>query len=431
MNVTLLLVALVVFAFFVGHVLHRYVSKYIALSGAEYLLVGALIGPQVPPRLVTTDSLDKLVPLMSLLLGLTGFLVGLRVRRAFASWRYVAVGTLGSFGVFASVACACATLAVALGMDVDSPVLFNHQLIEWRGWALDLRLTSGQAWLGLALGAAASVAAAGLLGTVGDSLGARSPTFQMLKTAAEVGQLFAIAAIGIVLAVARGASGAFFQVVGGWGWVAGAFGLGVVCGGCFLLFIGSEKSTSRIFLATVGTVIFASGVGAALGVSPLFVNLAAGLTVALGSRHGDTLRRELNRLQHPIFVLLLILTGAFWTPASGIGWFFPLVYVAVRLVATRLLYRWLALVLPDVHRPRVGLGLVAQGTLAVAVAVDFALQVPEHAPLVLTTVLVGTLASDMSAGGVVRRLLVDAEASTIPERAVVAAPSSATGGNAS
>lgn len=428
MNVTLLLVALVVFAFFVGHVLNRYVSKYIALSGAEYLLVGALIGPHVPPRLVTTDSLDKLVPLMSLLLGLTGFLVGLRVRRAFASFRYAVVGTLGSLGVFVCVAGACATLAVALRIDVDTPVLLNRELFAWKGWAIDLRLTSGQAWVGLALAAAAPVAATGLLGTVGETLGARSPTFALLKTAAEVGQLFAIVAIGIVLAAARGASGAFFQVVGGWGWLGGAFGLGLVCGGCFMLFIGSEKSTSRIFLATVGTVIFASGVGTALGVSPLFVNLAAGLTVALASRHGDTLRRELSRLQHPIFVLLLILTGAFWTPTSGLGWLFPLVYVAVRLVSVRLLYRWLALVLPNVHRPRVGLGLVAQGTLAVAVAVDFALQVPEHASLVLTTVLVGTLLSDVSAGGVVRRLLVDAESSSIPERAVVPPPSTATGG---
>jgi hypothetical protein len=198
--------------------------------------------------------------------------------------------------------------------------------------------------------------------------------------------------------------------------------LGLICGGCFALFIGSETSTSRIFLATVGTVTFASGVGAALGVSPLFVNLVSGLAVGLISRHEAVLRTELDRLQHPIFVLLLILTGAMWTPVSGWLWLVPVVYVLVRLTAGRLIPRLSTSLLTRVGAERIGLGLLAQGTLAVAVAVDYALRVPEHAPIVLTTVLIGTLLCDMSAGGVVRRLLVDAEADDIGSRTKSASP---------
>jgi Kef-type K+ transport system membrane component KefB len=223
----------------------------------------------------------------------------------------------------------------------------------------------------------------------------------------------AIATIGVVLAVVRSESGYFIRALGGWGWVLGAMGLGLVCGVCFTLFIGHEKSTSRIFLATVGTVTFAAGVGSALGVSPLFVNLVAGMVVGGLSRHENVLRKELDRLQHPIFVLLLILTGAMWTPVSGSLWLFPLVYLVVRLLAGRVLLHLLTKALTAINPERIGTGLLAQGTLAVAVAVDYSLQVPEHAPVVLTTVLIGTLASDMAAGGVVRRLLVDAEADNI------------------
>jgi len=410
---TLLLVALVVFAFFVGHVLNRYVSRYAALSGAEYLLVGALIGPQLPPRLVTTDSLERLVPLMSLLLGLTGFLVGLRARRTFGGFKYTAVGSFNSVGMLLLVAAGCTSLAVSLGLgDSEGPVI-QATLLNWGEWLLELHANPDQLLLGVALGAAAAVCTSGLLVSIGDSLNARSATFELLKTCAIVSQLLAIVTIGVVLAVTRGEQGTFIKELGAWGWVIGAIGLGLVCGGCFALFIGSEKSTSRIFLATVGTVTFASGVGSALGVSPLFVNLVSGLSVGLVSRHEAVLRKELDRLQHPIFVLLLILTGAMWTPVSGALWLFPLVYIVVRLVAGRVILRLITGLVTRINAERIGMGLLAQGTLAVAVAVDYALQVPAHAPVVLTTVLVGTLVCDMSAGGVVRRLLVDAEADNI------------------
>ncbi len=413
MNVTLLLVGLVVFAFFVGQVLNRYVSRYVALSGAEYLLVGALIGPQLPPRLVTADSLELLVPLMSLLLGLTGFLVGLRARHSFGGWKYTAVGSLNALGMLGVVALACTTLTVSLGINEHSPTALEHQILQWGSWVLEIHVTPEQMLLGMALAAAAAVATSGLLISVGESLRASSETFKLLRTAALLSQLLAITTIGIVLAVGRGESGYFIRALGGWGWVLGAIGLGLICGICFTLFIGHEKSTSRIFLATVGTVTFAAGVGSALGVSPLFVNLVAGMTVGGLSRHERVLSKELDRLQHPIFVLLLILTGAMWTPVSGSLWLFPLVYIVVRLLAGRALLHGLTKGLTNINPERIGLGLLAQGTLAVAVAVDYSLQVPAHAPVVLTTVLLGTLVSDMAAGGVVRRVLVDAEADNI------------------
>jgi hypothetical protein len=56
--------------------------------------------------------------------------------------------------------------------------------------------------------------------------------------------------------------------------------------------------------------------------------------------------------------------------------------------------------------------LLSQGTLAVAVAVDYALQVPERAGIVLTTAIVGTFVFDIFAQGALKRYLIDAEAET-------------------
>lgn len=412
MNVTLLLVALVVFAFFVGHVLNRYVSRVVSLSGAEYLLVGALIGPALPPRLVTHESLSQLVPLMSLLLGLTGFLVGLRTRRAVGGWRVSAVGMTTSLTTLLLTAAACASLAAAVVPSVQSPLL-NYRVFESEAWIFEVYATSEHLLLGLALAASAVVTSSGLLTSLGQALEARSQTFALLKSSATDSQLLAIVTIGVVLALARGEVGYEVFGLGGLGWLGGAIVLGLICGGCFTLFIGDEQSSNRIFLATVGTVTFASGVGAALGVSPLFVNLVSGLAVGAIASHRSVLLRELDRLQHPIFVLLLVLTGAMWTPVHGLYWLFPVVYIAARWLCNRGLTSLFTWMFTRVRPHRIGNGLMAQGTLAVAIAIDYALKVPQHAPIVLTTVLVGTLVFDMAAGGALRRLLVDVEADTI------------------
>jgi hypothetical protein len=70
--------------------------------------------------------------------------------------------------------------------------------------------------------------------------------------------------------------------------------------------------------------------------------------------------------------------------------------------------------LTHIDSRRVGVGLLSQGTLAVAVAVDYALTVPARAGIVLTTAIVGTLVFDVFAQGALKRYLIDAEAETAP-----------------
>ena len=57
---------------------------------------------------------------------------------------------------------------------------------------------------------------------------------------------------------------------------------------------------------------------------------------------------------------------------------------------------------------RVGNGLLSQGTLAVAIGVNFAQRFPSFSSLILTTVLVGTLLSDLFSARALRALLADA-----------------------
>jgi hypothetical protein len=412
LNVTLLLVALVVFAFVFGQLLQRLVSRHVSLSGAEYLLIGALIGPHVPPRLISADSLGQLAPIMNLLLGLVGFLVGLRARRSIRSVQGFVVGWGTWLVTFAAVAIASASLAAMLLPASGS--LFEHQLWHEGDWVFEIYFARNHLMLGLAAGVVATVSSSGLLLSLGDALKLKSSTFMVLRSSAATSQLCAIVAMGAILALSRETPGLVLEGVGRWFWLGAALVLGLVCGVCFTLFMGNEEGRSTIFLATVGTVTFAAGTGAVLEVSPLLVNLISGLTVSFLSKHASVLRKELDRLQHPIFVLLLILAGAYWMPVTGASWLFPLVYLVVRFVSVRASAWLFANVFArETLANRMGTGLVVQGTLAVSVAVDYALSPSSHGAEVLTAGLIGILVFDTIGASGVRRLLIDAESTDL------------------
>ena len=68
MSTTLTLVALLVFAFAVSRLLHRYADRLAMVSGIEYVVVGVLVGPLSPFGLVEAATWAQLELLVTLLL---------------------------------------------------------------------------------------------------------------------------------------------------------------------------------------------------------------------------------------------------------------------------------------------------------------------------------------------------------------------------
>jgi hypothetical protein len=414
-NVTILFVALVVFAFFAAHLINRYANRVLPVSGAEYLVIGALIGPHVPPRVLTADTLEGLAPLISLLLGLSGFLIGLQATRDLRELRLTLVGVGLATSTLAIIALPFAALYGFLVPLEEAP--FVHELLyRVQGYNVEVLLTRPQIAVALVIGAIATVTfSSSLLGLEREHQ-SEITALRLLKIYAFCGQVVAISVVAAVLAWSRSSTATSIELPAA-GWFAGVLILGVALGFCFTLFIGAEQSTSRIFVVTIGTLTFGAGIGAELGVSPMFVNLVTGATVGLTLRHRGNLQRELSRLQHPISVLLLMLTGALWRPPEhSLLWAFPFVYLPVRWLARRTLPVLWTRAATHIDPTRIGVGLLSQGTLAVAVAVDYALQVPERAGIVLTTGIVGTLVFDVFAQRALKRYLIDAHAESSTPR---------------
>lgn len=408
MTAPAILVLVVAFSFAVTRWVTRFAERYVVLSGAEYLVIGVLIGPLVSPWLLTQRALDALQPFISLLMGLLGFTVGLRTMRAFRADPATSVGVLSGVSVLGAVAMAMLLALDLLGVAPPADAkLFRWEITRIYGWVLSVECYDAHLWLALVVGASAVVTTSAVIQRTREQLGVSGATGELLTLLAEISQWVAIVALGMVLAVARSTSTLDAHGLGLTEWALVALTLGGLCGVLFSLFIGRDTEPQRIFLAGVGVVIFASGIGTALGVSPLFVNAIMGLTVALTSTHAEAVTRAMERMQHPLFVLIMLFAGAMWQPVTGLLWLLPLLYVLVRFAARALFVPLFAHALLEPQRATLAHGMWSQGTLAVAVALNFSQRYPDLSKVALSIVLPGVLLSELFSHRLLRAVLVD------------------------
>lgn len=412
-NTTLILVMLIVSAFVASRLLHRYAERVALVSGIEYAVVGVLIGPLMPWGLIGEDTLLSLDLLISLLLGLLGFTVGLHAREALRRFDHFLAGSV------AALLIACVVGLTVLGLlQWLEPVYLDDPapLLAIPVWTDGTRLyqlwaANDALWLALTLGAAAAIASSTAIRAATERWQAEGPPVELLHDLASAGHVIAVLLFGLALAGDRAIDAAdnYGLSLVEWSLLIGA--AGGITGLLFMIFIGGAEDDLRLYLATLGVVIFAAGIGAALGVSPLFVNMVAGLTVAATSVHGDRLRVNLDQLHRPVSVLLMVFAGIAWRPVVGWVWLIPIAYLLTR-VGTRLVAsRWaVSTFVHGVELRRVGGGLIGQGVLAAAIALSYAQGHPERGHLVLSAVLLPMLVTDLFAVRTLRGVLANAGA---------------------
>ncbi len=257
----------------------------------------------------------------------------------------------------------------------------------------------------LALGAAAMISGPGAVALVARALGRGVPTSlaRALRLAALLdtafGALVFMLALGLYRPHQPFAGGG---IVLGWAhWVAVAV---AASGGVGVLFLWlsrlqRERGTDlrELGLDLLGVILFGSGLGYAADLSPFVVcALAMALIVNL-----SPLKRRVQALlaawEHPIYATFLLVVGALL--ALPTAWLVP---AALLLGAVRVAARWAAvrygrewLRVPGLP-PHVGLATVAQGGVALAIAMSFTLIYGGGA--ILTTVLLGVALAQAIAG---------------------------------
>jgi len=414
----LLLLLLVGLALLATHVVSDWVArKLVVVSGAEYLVIGVLLGPAVF-GVLTEAQLVQFAPVRLLVLGFIGLALGMRCRLSALvgvpgiAWR------LAFSQAFLTLATVAALTAVLLG-------------------AINGTSVADAVPPAIALGAIAVVSLPQAVEVGARALGREGPTVELLRTATLVDGLVGVCTFGMLLALNHPAVAGLGRTPTPTEWAVIATGIGVASGVLFHLFIGSESSSDRVVVSLAGATLLATGAAAHLGLSPLYSTTVMGAILVNTSRHRDVLEGILRRAERPLVFVMLILAGATWRPGVGVALVLPvLVYLLARWVGKVGGARFAARAngVLGIHGHDWGRALLGQGSLALAIG--FAWLENDNAVLpnlVFSAAVAGVLFTDLSAARTVRRVLEPllppegAAALTVGGPAEPAEPAGATG----
>jgi len=354
---------------------------------SEFVLLGLAIGPR-GLQLIGTDLLDQLDPFLHLSLGGVGLIFGLQFNATQLKRFPLAMFGLAFFqAAFTFLLCGLAFfwVAIALGFSMG-----------------------GAVFLAAVLATIASVSAPQIIAHLIHEQQARGKNAHLLQFITSVDGAFGV----LVLALLLGAHSEYWLTpwrgLNALLWLVFSAAIGVACGLVFHWLIQVRTSTQEMVLYLLGLVTLSSGVAATLHLSPLFVNVVFGLTVANLSLRVEEIFRQMGRLEHPLFIVLLILAGARWQ-LSG-GWVVPLV---LAYLGFRFLGKWLGCLVGREYfrlyfKPvdRLGMALLSQGGLALALLITLTLaESGRLVALIETAVIVSIIASELLAPPLVRHVL--------------------------
>jgi hypothetical protein len=382
MQTTLTALAVVAVGYILAYVLFdRLRDRYGYVGGAEYVLLGVLLGPRVS-GLLGAGQVQDLTPIVSLAAGWLGMLLG-------SYFRLPTLALLPRGHVATAFAEALATFLAALGALL---ALF--------------RFVAGQAWpdvvvQAVTLAAIATLSSPAAVDAFAGRARVRAPILPVLQLTARIDALVAVVAFGLVLAIYhQGAVAPGVRTPTATEWAVINLAVGVASGVLFHLFLGPRGSAeepegaSRLFVALAGAIVVASGASYYLNLSPIYTNLILGFILSnSGSSHRDV-TRLLLATERPVYLALLIFAGAAWSPGSVDLLFIAPAFVAIRLAARYFGGRVAGMHVapPEMRTPGLARGLLAQGGIGVAIAVNYAQVRPDLNPrLVLTATLLSVL----------------------------------------
>lgn len=302
----------------------------------------------------------------------------------------VAVG-LAVLGVFVGVAldldgARSRRLFTAAGLEaaVTIVIVAGAFLVLLSAWQIPLSLPYGLTALTLGLCAAASSAASSDHGSVTHAVAVRI---------ADLDDVLPIVVSGVIVVMFGASEPMPIWLATGWLFRTLMLGIAIGTAGWLLFERAHSRAERNVFVA--GTVALIGGTSSFLGLSPLLAGLMAGLLWAWLPGHADrVVGKDLERVQHPLVVVLLLVAGASCEFSRQAVWLSaPL--VLFRLTG-KLVGGWLATRIQGVVTiGELGVHLIAPGVLGIAIALCLlqVIRTPGMAA-VLTAVVLATLASE-------------------------------------
>ncbi len=365
-------------------------------TGTHFLFLGLLLGPAAL-GLLSDEALTQLYPVLGLGLGWVGLLFGLQLDR----------DTLRRFPR--------GFLLVAIGQALLTFVLFLGVALALARF--DGGPSSELVIVLLAAAATAAVSSPAGVAMVSSNFLVRGQVRQFLFFAASLDAIVGILALQITYGYLHGTDVmAGFEVGGTAFWTAADLALGVVCGILLLWLMRLRPGREELVLYLLGISALVGGASLQMRLSPLLAATVMGAVIANVSRDKARIFRALQKWEKPIYVVLLILAGAqlrlttWWIVPLGVAYF--AVRALGKVVGTAIMVR--VVPLPFNAPRRIGLGLVPQGGISLAMALSLVLTLSGSElrvmgfgaiDLLFAVVVVGVVLSELSGSVLTRQVL--------------------------
>lgn len=390
MSAPLLLILIAALAFLATHVAYEWLAKKLLIvSGAEYLVLGVLLGPQVT-GLFPPSVGQAFEPILVLGIGWMGISAGMAlrlprlVRIPSVAYRLSLVESLTTLALVA----AGATSALAYAFQQSYADVLLPALILGA-----IAVASTPAGLDVAYGLSAR------------STRRAAPVLRQIEVAHGMDAFVSIVAFGILIAVAHTQVPLMTRALTTTEWVVVTLGIGVVGGALFHLFLGSERSPDRLFISLGGAVILTSGAASYLQLSPTLAAFVMGIVLANSLRQPAPVDDVLRSGERPLYYVLLMLAGAAWAPGSNVAWWLVIMhYVVLRTIAKL----WGTGIVTWLNRAQSSVGLdwgralMGQGRLTFALALDYSRRGLPYGDLIFTCAAVSVLFTEFFAARFVR-----------------------------
>ena len=389
MRESLFLLLVVATSYLAAHVVfERLARRFGLVSGAEYLVLGLVLGPEVS-GLMPPHAVESFSPLITLGLGWIGALIGTQLVLP-KLVRIPAVRYRVAFGE---------ALFALLAMGG-----IFYAILRWgSGWSEAESLA-----VAAALSLVSLPASSAGVGIVARSQTTRTILVPQLEVATTLQAVLASAGLAVLFTILHDSPTSLARPLVPTEWMAITLAIGIVGGTLFHIFIGEEKKVDRLFISLSGAIILVSGAAAALSLSPVFAALVFG--AILGNTRGSRAEivAALSRVERPFYFALFIFAGASWKPSER-DWLllvaaFVVVRPLLRVGAARLAAR-MNRMLPDLG-PNWGRGLIGHGGFALVLALDYLRQGGVPAPhVVFTATVASLLLTDAVSARLVRSVL--------------------------
>lgn len=352
--------------------------RHILFTGTEYIFLGVLLGG-MGLNILDSETLLKLDSFLLFSLAWIGFLYGLqfeiRLLRHLPRF-YFSITAIQSGITFLSVG------GLTYGL--------MSFLLDPPGYIL---IPSA-----ITLGATACCSAQSAIAIVNRNYQIKNRgLLELIRYISSVDGLFALLFFGLALSIyPYGAADSTTGLLVSLKWLLISLLIGFVPGIVLVFLSRIRFAQQEYMLYLIGTILFCGGLAQQLFYSPLISGMVCGVVTANLCRHRLRALQIVIQAEKSIYILLLLIIGAFWQFTADYSLIIGTGYFLIRIagkgvggfVATRVFRPQYPV------PPHIGFGLVSEGGLVIAIIINFRFLYPSIADSLTTIVVLSVFASE-------------------------------------